>query len=148
MSDTDLYTARKELFAFLDTPVEELPPPLSPETGYEWRELATKLMGLAAQFIEALDEAGGGKELSRRNVLLENITGAPYQCLRDAAYARLRRAFEEASSDKEEVERIPISQLTSLYMPEQFADRFLVRDDVKRFAGYPEQNPLVAVRDA
>jgi hypothetical protein len=137
MNTSVLDTARNELFACLDTPVEELLPPLTPDTGYEWRELANKVIGSAARFVAALEEAGGGEELHRRNVLLENLTGAPYQRLREAAYQRLRLAFTEASPDGE-VERIPISQLTSLYMPEQFAHQFLVREDVRRFAGDPE----------
>jgi hypothetical protein len=137
MSNSNLNTARNELFACLDTSVEELLPPLTPNTGYVWRELANKVIRLAARFVAALDEAGGGEELKRRKVLLENLTGAPFQRLRKAAYKRLRLAFAQASPDKE-IERIPISQLTSLHMPEQFEQQFLVRDDVKRFAGDPE----------
>ena len=97
-------------------------------------EYAEKLVGLAREFVDALDEEGGGGMLRQRAHRFITLTEANpnVNIPRQKAYQRIMEAFRQASPDVE-VESLEVSQLNM--GTGSGADKHIHRSEVERYLG-------------
>ena len=89
---------RIALESLLDFPDPSPVPLTDPSPDREMRESAARLIGLAADFVHAVDEEGHIRELHNRVLQFDDITGTQSRLnkLREATYERIMEAFRQA----------------------------------------------------
>ena len=111
-------------------------PPTAPHDPYSvWLGMegnAEKLVGLAREFVDALDEEGGSGTLRQRASRFLSLTEAnpSLNPPRNKAYQRIMEAFRQASPDTE-VKRLKVSQLNKGTGSGSCSDKDIHRSDVE-----------------
>jgi hypothetical protein len=132
--------ALERLLSLADTSIQRLqedPPRDPPDMPPPWlamEEGAAKIIGLAAEFVDTLDEEGGGRTL-RQNAqrFLSLVEGnLKLNNSRKRAYQRMMEAFQQASPDVE-VDHLKVPHPTEGTGSEPSFDEFISRSDVKRY---------------